>query len=357
MDIKKRSYVLKIVIKILLLHIEYVIINRNIYNLQKNKGSEMMRKMAKAILVAMCSLILIACHSQQVDVKQSTGSQQSQKLSVVTTFYPVYYMTKTIAGEHANVSMLIQGGVEPHDYEPSAKNIAEIDHADLFVYSSEHMETWAKKIEDNLGADTHVKFISAGKDVEFLESEHQSHEHGDKHHDEHEEEHEHSVDPHIWLDPVLAKTQVRTIAQSLIEADPTHRKDYETNQKQLLEKLDRIIAEYDSLKHVKQNIFVTQHEAFGYLAKRYGLEQITITGLQNQEPSAQAIAQVIEEIKEHNLSAVYVEASQSHAIAQTVASQAGIQVEKLYTMEIAVDGKDYLEMLTENFQALKTTLK
>ncbi|MBF0779942.1 MULTISPECIES: metal ABC transporter solute-binding protein, Zn/Mn family [unclassified Granulicatella] len=316
-----------------------------------------MKKIMQSIL-AILVLCLAACQNQQKITEQGTHSTEHQqtKLSVVTSFYPVYYMTKEISGEHAQVSMLIQGNIEPHDYEPSAKNIADIDKADLFIYSSEYMETWAKKIEESLGSDKKVMFVASGKDVEFIESEHHEHEHGESN-SQHDEEHEHSVDPHIWLDPTLAKTQVNTITQALIQVDPEHKADYENNQKQLLEKLDALVKEYDTLKSVQQKRFVTQHEAFGYIAERYNLEQITVTGLQNQEPSAQAIAQVIDEIKEHQLSAIYVEAAQSSVIAQAVASQTGVRIEQLYTMETAVDGKDYLEMLKENIQALKTTLK
>lgn len=278
--------------------------------------------------------------------------RNTQKISVVTTFYPMYYMTKTIAGDVADVQVLVEKGLDAHHYEPSAKDIAKIDNAAVFVYNGEAMESWVPQVEEGLGDRKKVVFVEASKGIDMLET------HAE-HHDHTAEAHEHDEqDPHVWLDPVTAQVQVKNIAEALIQEDPTHKSVYEKNRDMLLEKLVVLAKAYQAAFETASNkVFITQHAAFGYIANRFNLEQVSVAGLQNIEPTAQDVAHAIEEIKAHQLSTIYVDPSSSQSIASVISKESGITLESLYTLEAEVDGKDYIQVLTENLEALKKTIK
>lgn len=331
------------------------------------KGGIQMKKL-RAIILSLMVLLTVACQSTSQNSTSTTqsSSNQTKKMSVVTTFYPVYYMTKTIAGDAADISMLVSGSVDAHDFEPSAKHMTEIASAKLFVYSSDVMEPWVKKVADGLGSNKKVTFVSSGKDVSFIKSAHNhdhDHEHdGDDHdHDHgseaHKHSHDHETDPHIWLEPSVAKQQVNAIATALIEADSQNKAVYEKNRDTLLEKLDGLAKEYDqAFANAKQKVFATQHAAFGYIANKYQLEQLSVSDLLDKEPTAQDIARVVSEIKEHKLSTIYVDPSTSKAVVNTVAKEAGVSTDYLYTMESQVENMDYLQLLKANLEALKKSV-
>jgi len=159
----------------------------------------------------------------------TTENTESDKLQVVTTFYPMYDFTKQVAQDDAEVSMLLEAGMEVHSFEPSSQMIAEIQDADVFIYNSPEMETWVPDVLASIDTSDMV-VICASDAITLLEYEGEAHAH------DHESEekganagHSHTVDPHVWLDPVLAQTEVSTIAEGLAEADPDNAEDYLEN--------------------------------------------------------------------------------------------------------------------------------
>ena len=111
-------------------------------------------KKISLLLVGLLSVFLVACSNQ----KKADG-----KLNIVTTFYPVYEFTKQVAGDEANVDLLIGAGTEPHDYEPSAKAVATIQDADAFVYENENMETWVPDLLKTLKNKKETVIKATGK--------------------------------------------------------------------------------------------------------------------------------------------------------------------------------------------------
>ena len=216
-------------------------------------------KKISLLLASLCALFLVACSNQ----KQADG-----KLNIVTTFYPVYEFTKQVAGDTANVELLIGAGTEPHDYEPSAKAVAKIQDADTFVYENENMETWVPKLLESLDKKK-VKTIKATGDMLLLpggEEEEEGHDHGG-------EGHHHDYDPHVWLSPVRAIKLVEHIRDSLSADYPDKKETFEKNAAAYIEKLQALDKAYtDGLSQAKQKSFVTQHAAFNYLALDYGLK-------------------------------------------------------------------------------------
>ena len=323
--------------------------------------------MKDILKIASLLLLLVgisACGKQEAE-------KEDGKLEIVTSFYPMYDFTKNVAKDKANVSMLIDGGVESHDYEPSAKDMAKIQNADVFVYNSNEMETWVETVLENIDT-SKVKVIEASKGIELLKG---SESHNGEDHDEHadEEEHEghdhdhghsHVFDPHVWLDPLLVKKEVRTISEALIEIDSKNKDYYEKNTTEYLSKLDKLNDDYvAAFEGAKSRKFVTQHTAFSYLANQYGLEQVAISGLSpDQEPTPKELKGIQDLVKKENINVIYTESSASEKIAKTIADATEAELAVLNPMESVSkkdreNGADYLSIMAENLEALKLSIK
>ncbi|MGL4644784.1 MAG: metal ABC transporter substrate-binding protein [Vagococcus fluvialis] len=314
--------------------------------------------MKDILKIASLLLLLVgisACGKQEAE-------KEDGKLEIVTSFYPMYDFTKNVAKDKANVSMLIDGGVESHDYEPSAKDMAKIQNADVFVYNSNEMETWVETVLENIDT-SKVKVIEASKGIELLKGS-ESHDEEDHEGHDHDYGHSHAFDPHVWLDPLLVKKEVRTISEALIEIDSKNKDYYEKNTTEYLSKLDKLNDDYvAAFEGAKSRKFVTQHTAFSYLANQYGLEQVAISGLSpDQEPTPKELKGIQDLVKKENINVIYTESSASEKIAKTIADATGAELAVLNPMESVSkkdreNGADYLSIMAENLEALKLSIK
>ena len=293
----------------------------------------------------------------------TTENTESDKLQVVTTFYPMYDFTKQVAQDDAEVSMLLEAGMEVHSFEPSSQMIAEIQDADVFIYNSPEMETWVPDVLASIDTSDMV-VICASDAITLLEYEGEAHAH------DHESEekganagHSHTVDPHVWLDPVLAQTEVSTIAEGLAEADPDNAEDYLENAGIYNGKLNELDEAYRAAFEGTENrTFVTQHAAFAYLAARYDLNQISVTGLNAEvEPSAAALATLSDYVKANNISHIYFENNASSQTAEALAEEVGVELAVLSPLEGITEedqkkGSDYISVMLDNLEALKKSI-
>lgn len=301
------------------------------------------------LFLSVSALLLGACGN-------STASEDG-KLNIVTTFYPVYEFTKQVAGDEANVELLVKAGTEVHGYEPSAKDIARIQEADAFVYENENMETWVHDVEGSIDTEK-VNVISATEGMLLLpggEEEHEGHDHS-------EEGHSHAYDPHVWLSPERAITLVENIRDSLVAKYPEKKDAFETNAAAYIEKLEALHSQYtETLTAAKQKYFVTQHTAFAYLALDYGLKQVSITGVAaDEDPTPTRLAELTEYIKQYGIKYIYFEENASKSVAETLAKETGVQLDVLNPLESLTDedmknGKDYISVMEDNLTALEKT--
>ncbi|MBC1447641.1 zinc ABC transporter substrate-binding protein [Listeria welshimeri] len=312
------------------------------------------------VAVLTFALVLAGCGASSDKV-----SGNEDKLKIVTTFYPMYDFTKNVAGDKASIEMLIDAGTEPHDYEPSAKDIAKIEAADVFVYNSEDMETWVPSVLKSLDSKK-LTVIDASKGIQLVEGteeEHHNHEEEGQDHD-HEEAHHHEHDPHVWLSPVLAQQEVTNIQNGLTKADKTNADTYEKNAANYNDKLKALDGKFKTaFEGSKQRDFVTQHAAFQYLAKEYNLHQVAIAGLSpDQEPSPARLAELQKYVKDNNISTIYFEEVASPKVAETLANETGAKLEVLSPIEGITDkeqkkGMDYIAYMEQNLKALQKTIK
>ncbi|MGE8076938.1 metal ABC transporter substrate-binding protein [Listeria welshimeri] len=313
------------------------------------------------VAVLTFALVLAGCGASSDKV-----SGNEDKLKIVTTFYPMYDFTKNVAGDKASIEMLIDAGTEPHDYEPSAKDIAKIEAADVFVYNSEDMETWVPSVLKSLDSKK-LTVIDASKGIQLVEGteEEEHHDHEEEGHDhDHEEAHHHEHDPHVWLSPVLAQQEVTNIQNGLTKADKTNADTYEKNAANYNDKLKALDGKFKTaFEGSKQRDFVTQHAAFQYLAKEYNLHQVAIAGLSpDQEPSPARLAELQKYVKDNNISTIYFEEVASPKVAETLANETGAKLEVLSPIEGITDkeqkkGMDYIAYMEQNLKALQKTIK
>jgi zinc transport system substrate-binding protein len=300
----------------------------------------MRNKFSRIILVALSLVVLVvvsACGNSNEDNKASSEKNQN-KIQVVASFYPMVEFTKNIGGDKVNVSVLIPDGVEPHSWEPSAKDLESIKDANLFVYNGV-VEGWAPQAIAALGSDK-VNSVEAGKGLFSA-----------------------SNDPHTWISPKNAIQEVENIKDALIKVDPTNKEVYEENTKNYIAKLQDLDKRFTKLgKEARHKEFVTTHAAFGYLARDYGLKQIPIMGISPlAEPTPKELKALVEVIKAHNITAVYAEPLISRNIADTIAKATKTEVLTLnpaagLTPEEKKQNLDYVSIMNDNLRNLSLSL-
>lgn len=307
----------------------------------------MKKKLFLGLIAATAMLSLAACGSE------NKASQKSDKLNIVTTFYPMQEFTKQIVGDQGNVSVLVKPGVEPHDFEPSAKDVAAIQDSDAFVYNNENMETWVPKTTKDMKKVDVIKASTGILLLPGISEEEESSGH---------EGHNHVLDPHVWLAPSLAIKEVETIRDQLIKKFPSKKEVFTENSANYLKKLKALDTAYkDGLGKAKQKNFVTQHAAFAYLAMEYGLNQVPITGINpDVEPSASRIKDLKAYVNKNDIKYIYFEENATDKVAKTLAKEANVTTLALnplesLTQEQEKTGDDYISVMMQNLENLKKT--
>ncbi|KAA0689927.1 metal ABC transporter substrate-binding protein [Enterococcus faecium] len=311
-----------------------------------------MKKYLLTATVMIGALLFAACGNTNKE------ADKKEDLTIVATFYPMYDFTKEIVGDEGNVKLLIPAGTEPHDFEPSAKERAEISDADVFVYNSSDMEFFVDSLKDSVDS-KQTLMIEAAKGIDRLESqEADEHEESEEGHD-----HAHEYDPHVWLDPVLAIKEVRTIAGELGEKYPDKKVIFTKNADAYIKKLETLDQKYsEELKNATNRTFVTQHAAFAYLANQYNLEQVAISGVSpDQEPTPSRLAELKEFVKKNNIKVIYFEENASSKVAETLSNETGVKLEVLNPLESLTNeqikaGENYISVMEKNLEALKESI-
>jgi zinc transport system substrate-binding protein len=308
-------------------------------------------KYNKLIVFVFGAIFLIAAsYTLGVSLFKKTSSSPSQnnKLQVVTSFYPLYFFASQIAGDKAEITNITPAGAEPHDYEPSTQDIARIERASILILNGGQLEVWGDNMKENL-RNKNIEVVTAGEGLVTQEV---------------EEEGEHIIDPHVWLDPVLAKKEVQKIAQAFIKVDSANKTFYESNEKNLENRLDSLDTLFkEELGECQQKNIVTSHAAFGYIAFRYGLKQVSISGLSpDQEPSPKKLAEVARFAKDNNIKYIFFETLIIPKLSETIAQEIGAKTLVFNPLEgLTKDdedaGKDYFSIQQENLTNLRIALE
>lgn len=250
---------------------------------------------------------------------------------VYSSFYAMDSFVKTIGGENIVHHSVVPLGSEPHDFEPSAKDMAKLSDADLFVHSGHGIDEWVKDVAAEL-PDT-VSVVCASEHIEADGN-----------------------DPHVWLSTTNAKEQLKTICDALSVVDEANFPKYRQRLSEYTEQIDELEAEYKNAGFEGKKLFVT-HGAYGYLCSEFGMEQIALEGLSGEsDPSPAQMAQMVERIKAEGAKCIFYDPLEKSKLADAVASEAGIQTAPLYTFEGDPEHRDYVEIMKLNLEQLKQGL-
>lgn len=300
------------------------------------------------------------------------------EINVLTAFYPLTFATEQVGGENVAVTNLTPAGQEPHDLELAPSDIAAIEEADYVVYLKGFIPELDAAVEE-YAADKSLDVLTAVETSEYdytqaieEEEEHAEEattsaeatedEHSEEEGHDHEEELE-GVDPHVWLDPIRYGQIGTAIGNGLAAIDDANATEYAANAETFATDLEDLDSEFtDALAARTSDAIVTSHAAFGYLADRYGLTQIAISGLSpDQEPDSQHMAEVAEYVEANGVTTIFFETLVSPDIADTLAAETGAGTAVLnplegLTEEQADGGADYFTVMRENLTELQAAL-
>ena len=292
-----------------------------------------------ALLLVAISVVAVACDG---DLDPPPGGE----VTVITTTYPLTFLSEKIGGNRITVNQLTKPGVEAHDFEPAPSDIRAISDSELFIYNHPSFESWALNAAYASSTDGDSSSTVTVQTV-ILESVGEDH-----------------VDAHVWLNPLKAQKQADRILSALIEVDPEGAQIYTRNADGLdveLQALDDLINK--QISSCKLDSVVVSHLAFGHMAERYGFEQIGLAGLSPEFESGPAqIAGVIKKINELGISHIMQEPIVSNRLAETVAAETGAELLSLHPLEVRTSEQasaelDYLDIMKSNADALQTALR
>ena len=293
----------------------------------------------------------------------------SQKLAVGASLYTLAEFTRQVGGDRVTVTQFIPQGVEPHDWEPTPKDLAKLQGQKVFIYNGKGIEPWIDNAK-KASAEKKVAFVEASQKITSLTMVAEEEDEHDKKGAVKQEtaaktqEPEMVEDPHVWLDPLLAEQQVIAIKDALIQADPEGKAYYEERAAAYNKELDKLDADYRAMiANATQKDFVTTHAAFGYLAKRYDLQQLAIMGVSpHAEPTPADMANLVDEVKAHQIKTIFFETLISPKLAETIAQQTGAKTLVLnpiegLTPEDVQRNDNYITLMRRNLENLRVALQ
>ncbi|WP_050181998.1 metal ABC transporter solute-binding protein, Zn/Mn family [Domibacillus robiginosus] len=334
-------------------------------------------------------LMLAACGNEENDQAADTKKAAGDKITVYTTIYPLEYFTERIGGNTVDVESMLPAGADEHTYEPTSKTVLNIAEADLFLYNGLNLEPFADKVKETLSSED-VHIVNVGEQVE-LDS---AHEHGteeENHESEAEAEHEHSteehshesetesaeghsheaedghnhggVDPHIWLDPLLAEQMAQVVKEELVELNPDEEALYTKNYETLTKELEQLDEDFHTMAETAAHKeILVSHAAYGYWEKSYGIEQLSVAGLSStDEPSQKELKELADTAKEHNIRYVIFEQNVTPKIAKVIQEEINADSLRLHNLATRTEEdiekkQDYMSIMKQNIETLQTAM-
>ncbi|WP_078414114.1 metal ABC transporter solute-binding protein, Zn/Mn family [Priestia abyssalis] len=317
---------------------------------------------------------LAACGSENTS-GNADSEVKDDALQIYTTIYPLQDFAAKIGGEHVKVESILPPGVDAHTFEPTPKTMVTLAKADAFIYSGAGVEGFVEAAKDTLKSED-VKLVEAAHGIELAHhDEHGTEEAHDEHaaeesHDEHaaeetHDEHDHGdVDPHIWLDPILAIELAENIKTELTELKPEAKEDFEKNFETLKSDLETLDKEFTQvIESAPKKEILVAHAAYGYWEGRYGIEQLSVSGLSpTSEPSQKELQNLVSTAKEHGIKYVIFEQNATPKIAELVKKEIGADSLTLHNLEAVTEEdiknkEDYFSIMKKNLETLKTALQ
>jgi zinc transport system substrate-binding protein len=300
------------------------------------------------VLAVVMAITLGACG-------RAGGEAGSSRPQVAASFYPLQFVAEKVVGDDAEVTNLTPPGTEPHDLELTPRQVARISEADLLLYLGQGFQP---SLEDAASEATgRAVDVLEGLDLAGAEEDGEHADEAEEADEEGEEEHG-EWDPHVWLDPTRFAAVAEDVGTLLAEIDPDNADAYRERADDLARQLQDLNSEFEEgLANCERTEIVVSHDAFSYLAREYGLEQVSIAGIDPEaEPSPARVAEVADFAAEHGVTTIFFETLLSPAIAETIADEIGVTTDVLDPIEGPPENTDYFGAMRANLSALRTAL-
>jgi len=262
------------------------------------------------------------------------------KLQAISSFYPLYEFAQQVGQDKVDVQLLVPEGVEPHDWEPTIQDVQQMQKSDLIIVNGFGFENWVESLEEmnyqGIVVDTSKGIIKNDHDKNSILL---------------------NEDPHIWLNPILAKTQVQSIADAFSKSDPQNQKFYQKNAQSYMIELDRLDSKIRNDLSMCSQDFIAFHDAFSYFAYEYDLHQHTIISSNNPhaEPTAKTLENIINTARELDIKIIFTEDTIDPRVSNVIANEISGKTLVLSPLEISGDG-NYISRMKENLDNLKEAL-
>jgi zinc transport system substrate-binding protein len=293
------------------------------------------------------SLLITGCGNNQAQQKNEN------KLSIYTTVYPLQYFTEQIGGEFVEVNSIYPPGSDEHTFEPSQRDMMNLVDADLFFYVGLGLEGFVNKAKETL-KNEEVTIVSTAKNLPINEENEAT---------DAVDDHGHSIDPHVWLDPVYAEGLAENIKNALIDKLPEQRDTFEKNYQALSKELHWLNKSLEeTIQNAKHKEIIVAHAAFGYWEKRYGLEQISISGLSTtNEPSQKKLEEIISKAKQDHIKYIIFEQNVSSKLTDIVKNEIDAEPLTLHNLSVLTkenikNNETYITIMKDNIETLKKAL-
>lgn len=298
--------------------------------------------------VAAAGVVLAGCGSDSVAGDDGPA--------VLASFYPLAYVAERVAGPAADVENLTQSGAGAHDMELTGQQVGQVADADLVVYLRGFQPAIDQAVEEN-AAD---RALDAADAVQLRGHDDAAHDHAheDDHVNDDAPEEDLDTDPHIWLDPTNMADLATTVADRLADIAPAEADGFRDRADELVDELNQVDREYRSgLADCERRVFVTSHGAFGYLADRYDLTMVGVSGIDpDAQPSPARLAEVQRTVEAEEVTTIFYERLVSPDVAEALAADLGVRTAVLDPIEGLTEqtsGEDYLSLMRANLDALR----
>lgn len=301
-----------------------------------------MQRPLLALAGSALALALAACSSATPET--SAGAASDAPLKIVTAFYPLAYLAEQVGGDQVAVSNLTPPGGEPHDLELTPQQVAEIGDADLVLY----IKGFQPSVDEAVAQQAPGTSMDASADLTLLPAPETAVDKAPA---------PGAQDPHVWLDPLNMEAMSTAVAARLAKIRTAASATFTQNAATLSSAMTSLDEQWaDGTQSCRSKNLVVSHEAFGYLANRYGFKQVGIAGLSpDAEPSPAKIVEVADFVKTHGITTIYYESLVDPKVAETVASETGARATMLDPLEGLLEGstQDYFSVMQANLAAVQ----
>lgn len=286
--------------------------------------------------------------------QSASPAQQNQKLRVTATFLPVYLFTKAVAGDAAQVDILVKPGTEVHEYQSTPDDVRALAQTNLIVKNGLGIEEFLDGTIKS-AQNPNLKVIDASTGITAINEISEV-----VHSQEGEENHEHEAgNPHVWLDPVLAKKQVENIRDGLVAADPVNKATYQANATAYIQQLETLNQTYEKeLNAYRDRTFITFHDAFPYLAQRYNLKQVAVVEIPEDQLSPEDVKRTVNAVKQFKAKALLSEPGVDNKLLDSLSQDLNLTLRPLDSLEAGqTDPQYYFTAMNANLQTLEAAFQ